>query len=399
VNNQELGNRATSSVWVLPSGGGTPLRITDDQSLNTSPTWLPGRRSLVYVSDQGGGRDLYQVALTRGGRSAAPAVRLTTGLNAAQVIVAADGRRLAYVALTESSNIWSLPILRSGAVGVDHAEPVTRGSQVIETLAISPDGRWLAFDSDRAGVQQIYRVPLAGGEVEQLTSGTGPAFSMTFSPDGREIAYHAFQGSVRQVFVISTDGGPPTQVTSGPIHFWAPRWSPNGSTLLIGKNALTTKQELDLVTRDGAGQWGAPRTLVKGAGLGTWAPDGRAVVAAIGGYGAAPRTVEVVPVGGGKPRVLLTLQDQATDVAPVSPYPFGWPNAETVYFIGRNPKDRSFGIWRIPALGGAPRPVVRFDDPARPWHQSGFAAFGGRFYFTLGDRQSDVWLTEIVDFK
>jgi hypothetical protein len=39
---------------------------------------------------------------------------------------------------------------------------------------------------------------------------------------------------------------------------------------------------------------------------------------------------------------------------------------------------------------------VRFDDPARPWHRSGFEVHGGRFYFTLGDLQSDVWMTEIA---
>jgi hypothetical protein len=39
---------------------------------------------------------------------------------------------------------------------------------------------------------------------------------------------------------------------------------------------------------------------------------------------------------------------------------------------------------------------VRFDDPARPWHQNGFRVRGGNFYFTLGDRQSDVWMTEIA---
>lgn len=38
---------------------------------------------------------------------------------------------------------------------------------------------------------------------------------------------------------------------------------------------------------------------------------------------------------------------------------------------------------------------VRFDESGREWHRYGFGAFGGRFYFTLGDRQSDLWMTSI----
>jgi hypothetical protein len=43
-----------------------------------------------------------------------------------------------------------------------------------------------------------------------------------------------------------------------------------------------------------------------------------------------------------------------------------------------------------------PRLAVRFDDPSRPWHRFTFRVHGGRFYFTVGDRESDVWMREIT---
>jgi hypothetical protein len=67
-----------------------------------------------------------------------------------------------------------------------------------------------------------------------------------------------------------------------------------------------------------------------------------------------------------------------------------------VYFIGRDPKAGILGVWGVPAAGGPLRPAVRFDDPTRRWHQNGFRVHGGRFYFTVGDVQSDVWTTEVV---
>jgi hypothetical protein len=41
--------------------------------------------------------------------------------------------------------------------------------------------------------------------------------------------------------------------------------------------------------------------------------------------------------------------------------------------------------------------MVRFDDPSREWHRYGFTVHGGRFYFTLGDRQSDIWSMQIAE--
>jgi eukaryotic-like serine/threonine-protein kinase len=392
VTSAEFGNIAASSVWVIPAAGGTPVRVSDDESLNTSPAWLPGRASLLYVSNRDGGRDLYQLPLRRTGRPARDAARLTTGLNAAQVSVAEGGRRLVYAAFTETSNVWALPIPSSGVASVSRAEPVTRGTQVIENFDVSPDSRWLAFDSDRGGTQQIYRVPLAGGVPEQLTSGAEPAFNPSFSPDGRELAYHAFRGGTRQVFVVPVEGGTPTQVTAGSEHYMGPLWSPDGRTLIIHKAPRTPATELDLVTRDAQGRWGAPRTLFKGPSFGVWAPDGRAVLTETG-FG-APASLEIVPADGGEGRVLVPVRDPATEVAPG---PAAWSaDGRVVYFLGQDPRDASVGVWRVPATGGTPRLVVRFDDPTRPWHRAGFRVHGGRFYFTLGDQQSDVWMTEVV---
>lgn len=146
-----FGNIAASSVWVIPAMGGAPVRVTDDQSINTSPVWLPRRNSLLFVSTRDGGRDIYQVTLGSSGRPVGQAARLTTGLNATAVSVSTDGRRLAYAIYTETSNVWGLPISNSSLATVNRAEPVTTGTQVVESFDISPDATWIAFDSDRGG--------------------------------------------------------------------------------------------------------------------------------------------------------------------------------------------------------------------------------------------------------
>jgi hypothetical protein len=49
----------------------------------------------------------------------------------------------------------------------------------------------------------------------------------------------------------------------------------------------------------------------------------------------------------------------------------------------------------VPVDGGAPRVVLRFDDPSRPWHRFGFRVRGDRFFVTLGDQESDIWVADI----
>ncbi|HSR92335.1 MAG TPA: protein kinase, partial [Gemmatimonadales bacterium] len=76
INSSDLGNFAPSSIWIAPVAGGVPIRVTDDQFLNVSPAWT-GRRSLLYLSSRDGGRDAYQVNLTRSGASSGEPSRLT----------------------------------------------------------------------------------------------------------------------------------------------------------------------------------------------------------------------------------------------------------------------------------------------------------------------------------
>jgi hypothetical protein len=154
-----------------------------------------------------------------------------------------------------------------------------------------------------------------------------------------------------------------------------------------------------LVTRDDRGRWSAPRTLLRLGMLGVWAPQSQSVLIATGVVG-LPRELAVASATDttGDPRVVLAVRDPATDVAPAGFGGWGWSaDGRTIYFAGRDPRDRSVAVWRLPAEGGAPRPVMRFDDPTRRWSPvTGLRVRGDRFYFNLGDQQSDLWMAEIA---
>ena len=70
-------------------------------------------------------------------------------------------------------------------------------------------------------------------------------------------------------------------------------------------------------------------------------------------------------------------------------------SGRTLYFKSHDARGRA-AFWSVPVTGGRPRLLVRFDDPARASNRFEFASDGKRFYFTIEDRQSDIWLAEVA---
>ncbi len=157
-----LGNIAPSAIRVAPAEGGPPVTVVPNEVQNVSPAWLPDGR-LLFVSNRGGGRDVYAVELNGDGTTRGEPVRVTTGLDPHTISVSSDGRTLVYSTLLRRQNVWSIEIPRGAPVSGYDGETVTTGRQVIEGMAVSPDGRSLAFDSNRSGNQDLYIQPLNGG--------------------------------------------------------------------------------------------------------------------------------------------------------------------------------------------------------------------------------------------
>jgi TolB protein len=370
--------------------GGRPIPITDNKSLNVSPIWLPRGRQLLFVSDRDGGRDIYRVTLRRSGEPAASPTRLTTGLNAHTISLSADAKRLAYSVYTETANVWSLPIPDREPIPVSQATPVTTGKQIIETVAVSRDGRWLAFDSDRSGNPDIYKMPLAGGEAEQLTTDPQADFGPAWSPDGKEIAFHSFRNGTRDVFVMPAEGGAAEPVVATPAQERGPDWSAEGQQLVFSSDQ-SGRYALYLVSRKG-GRWGAPTRLTPDISIGfatryRWSPDGRFIVYLERG------AIDLIAPGGGNPRNLLEASDS---LAQWTFQNIAWStDSRFVYVKGRDARGEE-GIWSVPVTGGPPRRLVRFDDPATEFGRGAFAVSGHRFYFPLEKRESDIWTAEVL---
>jgi dipeptidyl aminopeptidase/acylaminoacyl peptidase len=102
--------------------------------------------------------------------------------------ISPDGRTVAYT-LRETNwedNEYETEIWIGSAT---ETRRVTNARKSSQQPAWSPDGRWLAFISDRDGKRQIYRIAVAGGEAEKLTGTDDGVTAFAWSPDGRSIAF------------------------------------------------------------------------------------------------------------------------------------------------------------------------------------------------------------------
>jgi len=382
------GNKSPASIWILDASGGEPVRVTDQTTMNLSPQWLPDSRHLLFVSDRDGPRGIYVVEVGPEGPRGLPRSVLGSS-DPHSISVSADGRRLAYSKFTWVQNIWSIPIPQSGSVSIRDAVPVTTDNQIIEEHELSPDGEWIAYDSDVRGGTDIHKMQLEGGSPQLVADLEGGAFAPRWSPDGSEIAFygrHSEEG-MADVFVTSADGGTfPEQLTDFPGFDNYPDWSPDGLAIAYQSRGPEVVGEMRIwaVSRDSVGgQWSEPVQLTDfRCILPAWDPGGASLVCDAGSD-----FVRVSTAGDVLSHYEMPPWLSSPD------YPKFSRDGARIYFSGTH-EDGSRDLWWIPADGGGPTRVVAFDDPVLHWR--GLYSVGPEhLYVTVDEYESDIWVMDL----
>jgi len=388
------GNLAPSGILLFPVGGGEPVHIAEPTAFNQSPVFSGDGRRLFFLSNREGPRDVYVVDLSSGGKARGAPVRLTTGLGAKTIALSGDTKSLAYAVYSARANIWSVTIPREpppggSALHQNVATAVTRGSQVIQGIRVSRDLRWLVYDSDLHGNSDIYRVPIAGGPVEQLTTDSVDEFAPDLSPDGSAVAYHSWRTGTRDIEVKPLNGGPIERVTNTPAQNSYPKWSPDGHALLFydqsgARNALLSERGPD-------GKWSAPKVLATGTYRPQWSPDGKSISYVAAPADGEPGVLMVMPLSGGPARPVFT----PGNGMPFVSHAVWSPDGHTLYLKVHDERGLT-SFWRVSAQGGKPQQLFRFDDPQWQSVRNDLATDGTRLFFDVEDRQSDIFVAELI---
>ena len=388
------GNLAPSGILLFPVKGGAAVRIVEPTTFNQSPVFSADGKRLFFLSSRDGPRDVYVVSLSSSGEPRGTPLRLTTGLNAKTISLSSDMKKLAYAVYMARANIWSVAIPANPPAGgvtvrASNATSITLGSQVIQGIRVSPDGRWLLYDSDLRGNSDLYRVSVDGGAVEQLTTDPVDEFAPDLAPDGSAVVYHTWRTGTRGIAVKPLNGAPSELLTNTPGQESYPKWSPDGRAVLFYDQSGTRNA---YVTRRGPdGKWTAPESLAAGTYRPQWSPDGQSISYISAPADAEPGELMIMPSSGGAARPLFA----PGNGAPLVSHAIWSRDGRTLYLKVHDSRGFS-SFWSASVNGGRPRELVRFDDPGWQSVRNDFATDGKRLFFDVEDRQSDVFVAELI---
>ncbi len=185
-----------TNLWLLD--GERMSRLTFGASIDTWPAWSPDGTRIVFGSDRSrsGVLDLYQTLVNGTVGDAQPLLRSgQVKTPVAPTSWSPDGRFLLYTRVTPQTrtDLWVVPMVGAHTPSVFLKTPFNE-----EEGVFSPDGRWVAYESDESGRFEIYVRPFhapgakdsdaASGEMQWQVSTAG-GIDPVWQPDGKQIDY------------------------------------------------------------------------------------------------------------------------------------------------------------------------------------------------------------------
>ncbi len=225
---------------------GEPKRLTFENQVTFRSVWTLDGREIIFSSGPYLGPNLFRIAASGSGKP----------------------QRLVYTRDLIDVNIWRLQV--PGPHGkISSPIRLISSTRVDGHAQFSPDGKRIAFNSNRTGSFEIWICDSDGSNAQRLTLLGVYCGSPQWSPDGERIAFSSILEKQWEIYVISANGGRPKRLTSSPAYDDQPRWSRDRKWIYF----LSDRSGENQIWKTPAGGGEALRLTTKGGALALKSPD------------------------------------------------------------------------------------------------------------------------------
>ncbi len=345
---REVGSLLVRDIYLLALSEdfqpiGEPKRLTFENQLTVTPVWTPDGREVVFSSGTWANLSLFRIAASGSGK---PERLGAFGEDGVEPAISRHGHRLAYTRGLFDINIWRVEV--PGAHGkVGSPMKLIDSTRIDGSAEFSPDGKRIAFASDRTGRVEIWVCDNDGSRAVQLTSlGRGFAGTPRWSPDGERIAFDWNVEGQWEIYLISAHGGKPKRLTNNPASDVVPSWSQDGKWVYFNSNRSGENQ----VWKVPSGGGEAVVVTRQGGFEAFESHDGKWLYYTKNDWASSLWTVPTE--GGEEAQVLESVDARAFAVA-----------KEGIYFIPRPDSARRYSIQFFNSATKRTRPIATIEKP------------------------------------
>jgi Tol biopolymer transport system component/DNA-binding winged helix-turn-helix (wHTH) protein len=370
-------------------------------------SWAPSGKAIYFERTFRSAKNLWKMTVDPGTLRATAIERLTTGSGLdTQLAVSADGRKLAFTGETQHVRAWLFPFdAGNGRVTGPGAAVTTSGTDAWwENL--SRDGTKLVFAGKRAGKNNLWQKSLVDGHEAPILDDNYIREIPQWSPDGKRLVYSRTEygkTDVTDLAVWSSQSHDEATLTTLGRGKAVYDWSPDGKSLLVSQQKSDTDRfEVWLLNvADAPHAEVSARRMLSDPDYDLlqshFSPDGRWIVF----LALKPSTLETrlyVTLASGGPWIQITDGKQWDDK------PRWSPDGQTIYFVsGRGGVFNVWGIHFDPATGkprGERFPVTAFDSPGpmvpRQIQDVELSLTQDKLVLTMEERSGSIWVLDNV---